>query len=102
MGPAYHACHEPRICQGPPGEARLPPLPRVKPVGRGGPVGGARLEDVRREVGVVDRIGEMLRLQAKRPVLAVRDALLPGDRAVEEVAGVELNPRLTNGKSGKW
>src|SRR5258708_4157142 len=47
-----------------------------------------------REVRMVRRIGEMLRLEAQRGTLLIHAAALAGDRAVEEVPGVELQARL--------
>src|SRR5438105_10086534 len=58
------------------------------------PVRRAGAEDCRGEVGVVRRIGEMLRLQDQRPAVNVHVAGFADDRAVEEIARVELNARL--------
>ena len=44
--------------------------------------------------GVVGRIGEVLRLEREPVALAVLAAAGAVQRAVEEVAGVELDPRL--------
>ena len=43
---------------------------------------------------MVRRIGEMLRLQDQRPAVNVHVAGFADDRAVEEIARVELNARL--------
>ena len=55
----------------------------------------ARLQDRRRELRLVRRVGEVLRLEAERRSAArTRAPPLPVHRAVEEVAGVELHARL--------
>src|SRR5947209_6071035 len=53
----------------------------------------ARLQLCRGKVWVVRRIRETLRLEAERPVLVVGPAD-PGNRPVQEIARIELNPRL--------
>src|SRR5262249_13823801 len=53
-----------------------------------------RPKDRGREVRVVGRVREVLRLQREPVALAVRVAARPVDRPVEEVARVELDPRL--------
>src|SRR5262245_24887800 len=53
------------------------------------------LQDGRRPVGLVGRVRVVLRLEAEAEVLLVNDAAFPCDRPVEEVAAVELNPRLS-------
>src|SRR5690349_19936669 len=54
----------------------------------------ARLQDRGREGRVIRRVGEVLRLQRQRPAMAVDLTAFAPDRAVEEVARVELNSRL--------
>src|SRR5689334_15640692 len=47
-----------------------------------------------RELGVIRRVGEMLRLEAEPGPVSIHLALLSFHCAIEEVAGVELNSRL--------
>src|SRR5690606_1695251 len=79
----------------------MPGIARRTPLRQGsGRVGGeledgaglvplARPQDGRGEVRLVRGVGEVLRLQAEAGAPVVDDALLPGERAVEEVARVE-------------
>src|SRR5205814_3603699 len=57
-------------------------------------IGLAGLELGGRELWVVRRIREVLRLQAKCRAMAVNLSTLAVNRAVEEVASIELNPGL--------
>src|SRR4051794_14551262 len=50
-------------------------------------------EDGRGEVRLMDRVGEVLGLEAEPLVLPVDDAPFAGERAVQVVAGVELKAR---------
>src|SRR5579872_912318 len=50
-----------------------------------------------REVRMVRRVGEMLRLEAERGSLLIDAAALAGQRPVEEVAGIELHAGLGRG-----
>src|SRR6266478_7968075 len=56
-----------------------------------------RPQDRRGEVRMVHRVREVLRLQAERAVLLVRDTSPPLQLAVQEVARVELHTRLGGG-----
>src|SRR5439155_1165600 len=53
-----------------------------------------RAQNRRGEVRVIGRIGEVLRLQAERAAMLVNMAGFACDCAVEEIAGVELQPGL--------
>ena len=57
-------------------------------------VGLSGTEDRRRPLGLVGRVGILLGLEADAAALQVLDALLAGDGAVEEVAGVDLDAGL--------
>ena len=54
-------------------------------------VGLSGTEDRRRPLGLVGRVGILLGLEADAVALVVHDALLAGDGAVQEVAGVDLD-----------
>src|SRR3954464_3517960 len=54
----------------------------------------ARLENRRREIALVRRVREMLRLEAQPAAMRVDVTSLPLDRAVKKIARVELQPRL--------
>ena len=62
-------------------------------------VGLPGTEDRRREVRLVRRVGEVLGLQREPVALAVLPAARADERAVEEVAGVELDPGLGRSRS---
>src|SRR4051812_35757683 len=55
---------------------------------------GARTQDRRRKLRLVRRIREVLRLEAEAETMSVDAVALSVDRAVEEVAGVELHAGL--------
>ena len=54
----------------------------------------ARFQKDRREVGLVRRIREMLRLQAESAVFLIRLPASTDDRTIEEITGIKLHPRL--------
>ena len=68
--------------------------PSSRTVDRRRVVGLPGTEDRRRELGLVRRVREVLGLQRKAIALAVLPATRAVQRAVEEVARVELDPRL--------
>src|SRR5215217_555716 len=68
-----------------------------EPVDRARPVGLARPDGRRREVGVIRRVGVVLGLEREPVALAILAAARPVQRAVEEVARVELDPGLGGG-----
>lgn len=57
-------------------------------------VGLAGLEDDGWETGLVDRIGKVLGFQAKTGVFLIGEPFAPGDRAIEEIAGIKLDAGL--------
>ena len=57
-------------------------------------VGLSRTEDGRRPLGLIGRVRILLGLEADAVTLVVHDALLAGDGAVEEVAGIDLDAGL--------
>src|ERR1700733_15822237 len=57
----------------------------------------ARLQNHRRELGLVRRIRKMLCLQTKSRSTRVRLSALAVRRAVQEIAAVKLNPRFRGG-----
>ena len=72
---------------------------RREPVDRPRPVRLVRPQDRRREVRVVRRVGEVLRLERQAVALAVLAAGRAVQRAVEEVARVELQARARSSRS---
>lgn len=56
--------------------------------------GFSRAQNGAREVGMVGRIGEVLRFQAESRAPAVLDAMPAGEVTVEEVGAIELHARL--------
>src|SRR5437773_2815432 len=54
----------------------------------------SRTQRGRREARLVRRVGKMLCLHREAVAMTVDDAILPPQRAIEEVAGIELEPRL--------
>ena len=98
MWEAWRPCHgaggliQPRFSMGTSG--RDPSLARPvgpEPVDRRRAIGLPGLEHDRRELGMVDRIGEVLRLEAERGMLVVRHALAVLQAPVQEVPRVELD-----------
>src|SRR5215813_1816033 len=69
-------------------------LARREAVDRGGLEGLAGLQFRSRELGMIRRVGKMLCFQAEGVTLLVDLASGSGDRAVEEVAGIELHAGL--------
>src|ERR1700685_1725114 len=65
-----------------------------EPIQAGGMQCLARLQLGGWKAGVVRRIGKVLRLKAQRRTMRVELAAFALHRAVEEVSGVELHPRL--------
>ena len=63
------------------------------------PVEPAGIEPRGRKVGTVRRVRPGLRLQAERVGLAIELSALAGERAVEEIAGIELQARLVGQSS---
>ena len=53
-----------------------------------------RLEDRRGELGMIGRIGKMLRLQTKTVPQIVDLATLALDGSIQEIPAIKLNPRL--------
>src|SRR3954453_6151930 len=83
-----------RRCWPPPALAVRAGLERREPVDRVRPVRLVRAQDRRREVRVVRGVGEVLRLERETVALAVLPARRAVQRAVEEVARVELQAGL--------
>src|SRR2546421_9983568 len=54
----------------------------------------SRTQRGRREARLVRRVGKMLCLHREAVAMTVDDAILSSQRAIEEVAGIELEPRL--------
>src|SRR5204863_2075330 len=77
------------------GAGLWPVSARVSPelVNRHGVIGLAGIEPVRREIVVVRRVREVLRLEAEPIALAILLAGRAIGRTVEEVAGIELQAR---------
>src|SRR5690242_9804224 len=74
--------------------ARVPASPRAKPELRPRLVFLPRPEDDRRKARLVGCVWKVLRLQAEAAAVRVDDAALAANRAVEEIAGVQLYARL--------
>src|SRR5689334_21904145 len=79
---------------GQPSQVSRQKLLRREFVGRGGPEPAPCLQFGRRKLGLVGRVGEMLRLQAEARATRILHASLTRYRAVQKIAGVKLHSRL--------
>src|SRR5262245_28042027 len=67
---------------------------RPESIGRARPECFARPQHDRWEVAMVDRVGKMIRLEAKAAVLSVNHAADAGEFSVQAIAREELDARL--------
>src|SRR5207249_4014195 len=78
-------------------DASAPSRLNPKPVDGARAILFPRTQDRRRERGLVGRVGKVLRLHGEAGAAPVDNALLPAQRAVQEVAGIKLQSRLGRG-----
>src|SRR3546814_3843838 len=64
-------------------------------------IGFAGIDPRRSEGGLVGRVGKFLGFQRDAVAHAVEMAVLADERAVEEVAGIDLHPRLSGPQDRK-